>query len=199
MLRLVLKFYSWFRIPHMTKIERDKIKEILSLIENPCIFEYGSGYSTLYFAKFLRRKKRKFMMYSVDSSIDWHERVKKLIERNHLSECVKTFYEGNEQEYAVYVKRFSRKFDFILVDGRFRRRCLEVASQYLTDGGVAFLHDAERPYYHEPLALFKEAAFFESGKYYPFEKTEYKYWIGSNRYSAQKGFSLPPEEKLRPV
>lgn len=199
MLRFALKFYSFFQIPHMTKIERDKIKAILSDIENPCIFEYGSGYSTLYFAKFLRKKNKKFMMYSVDSSIDWHKRVKKLIDRNHLGESVKTFYEGNEQDYAHYLKRFSRKFDFILVDGRFRRRCLEVVAHCLADGGVVFLHDAERPYYHEPLGLFKEAAFFESGKYYPFEKTEYKYWIGSNRPLPGKSHGFQPQEKLRLV
>ena len=54
----------------------------------------------------------------------------------------------NLDQYVQYPATLHKKFDFILVDGRHRRRCLLEASKLLKPRGVAFLHDAYREYYH---------------------------------------------------
>ncbi len=54
----------------------------------------------------------------------------------------------NMDAYVNFPATLDKKFDFILVDGRHRRRCLLEASRLLKARGVAFLHDAYREYYH---------------------------------------------------
>lgn len=57
----------------------------------------------------------------------------------------------------TYVKHplgLGRRFNFIFVDGRHRRRCLITASKLLAVGGVVVLHDAKREYYHSAFEHF---------------------------------------------
>ena len=50
-------------------------------------------------------------------------------------------------DYVNYPATLGTPFDFILVDGRKRRRCLLAAADLLAPGGLAMLHDAYRTYY----------------------------------------------------
>lgn len=72
-----------------------------------------------------------------------------------------------------------KKFDFIFVDGRFRRRALKVAREAINPEGVVFLHDADREYYYSALKDFPYSAFLSGGRYSPFEKNENLIWVGS--------------------
>lgn len=54
----------------------------------------------------------------------------------------------NMDRYVSFPATLNRTFDFILVDGRHRRRCLLQAAGLVKPHGVAMLHDAYRPYYH---------------------------------------------------
>jgi predicted O-methyltransferase YrrM len=55
--------------------------------------------------------------------------------------------QANLDAYVDYPVARGLKFDFILVDGRKRRRCLLTAAQCLRPNGVVVLHDAYRTYY----------------------------------------------------
>ena len=50
-------------------------------------------------------------------------------------------------EYVDYPTLLGLKFDFVIVDGRKRRRCIEVSKKIVSEDGVIILHDAQRPYY----------------------------------------------------
>jgi SAM-dependent methyltransferase len=64
------------------------------------------------------------------------------------------FLAGREQDrradlddYVTYPARLSRRFDFIFVDGRKRRRCLIEAARLLKPNGLVLLHDSYRRHY----------------------------------------------------
>jgi hypothetical protein len=50
-------------------------------------------------------------------------------------------------DYVRIGALLGRRFDLVIVDGRKRRRCLLEASQLLSPGGIAVLHDCWRSYY----------------------------------------------------
>lgn len=203
-----LKLHSKINLPALTWLERKVYKEILTAFNHGRrleIFEYGTGFSTLYFAKFLKRKNIDFHFYSVDNNYEWHKKVTHTIKKNNLENNVTLFIcefppfwekagwdwekspepgqfapiAASESEYILKPKSLNKKFDLIVIDARFRRRCLEVAPECLNEEGIVFLHDAQKKQYHDPLSRFEYSAFIDSGPYFPFERRKYQCWIGS--------------------
>jgi|CXWL01.1.fsa_nt_gi predicted O-methyltransferase YrrM len=203
-----LVFHRLFKLPAMTKKEIAIYKKtLLSLYDGKLlnIFEYGSGFSTVYFAKFLRKNNINFHIDAVDNHEGWYGRVKSLVERAGLQDQVtvhlhpfQPFWEKEGWDWHVspplgkfapatneefnYVQKplaLGKKFNFILVDARFRRRCLEVAAQVLKKNGIVVLHDAERSHYHPTTKAYPYSQFVDSGHFYPFEKMDHRMWLGS--------------------
>ena len=58
-------------------------------------------------------------------------------------------------DYVGLPAALGLRFHAIIVDGRKRRRCLIQAASLLEEGGIALLHDAQRPYYQEAFASFR--------------------------------------------
>lgn len=205
---IVVKVNARLRRPAMTLKEIGIYKKCL-LSQPPGeplnIFEYGSGFSTIYFAKFLKKKKVPFHIYSVDNNSEWYGKIEKLVRKEGLNDVVTLylhkftpFWEKDEWDRAVlprcgqfapkmeaefeYINTpatVGKKFCFISIDARFRRRCLEIVRECLTEKGIVFLHDAQKRWYHEPLSLYKYSKFIDGGQYYPFDKRDWKIWIGS--------------------
>ena len=126
------------------------------------ILEWGSGDGTIYFSKFLKQKKINFKWVAIEHFIPWHEKVIVMLKENGLSDDVECFLKSptyeedkniqetlNLDEYINFPSTLGVKFNFILVDGRKRKECLDKASSILASNGVAVLHDAEREWYHE--------------------------------------------------
>ncbi len=193
LLDCILRGYFLLEKPLMTGKERRLYKSLLFDLSHrqPLdIFEYGTGFSTLYFSRFLRSKGIRFHIHSVEHDKTWYLNIKRRIDRAHLAKDVtlhlSEFSPGfsapqtsPELDYIDMLRVLGMKFDLIVIDGRFRRRCLEMASSCLKPGGVVLLHDAERSFYHGPLGLFKYSAFIDGGHFYPFEPREHKVWLGS--------------------
>lgn len=124
-------------------------------------FEWGAGGSTVEFPKVTLPYAR-FRWMSIEHSREWKNKVQAELEREGLSKFVQVILEpceGNpfEQPMDDYVEwpfRFEKRFNFIFVDGRKRRRCLLVASKLLARGGVVILHDAQREWYHSAFRAF---------------------------------------------
>ena len=205
---IAMKLHGVFGLPAMTLIERKIYKRaLLSLDVDEClnIFEYGTGFSTIYFAKFLKPKKIPFHIYSVDNNSKWYQKTKQLVKTRGLNDAITLYLseivpfwekEGWDWDISPKCGQFSpkteaefeyintplvteKKFDFVAVDGRFRRRCLEIIPECLSENGIVFLHDAQKVKYHEPLSLYKYSIFIDSGRYYPFDKGDWKIWMGS--------------------
>ena len=83
-------------------------------------------------------------------------------------------------EYVEYPRRLteSKGFDVIIIDGRFRRRCLRVAAEVLAPGGLVLLHDARKTHYHGSLGIYEFGHFFDSGNLAG-SKVKIKTWLGT--------------------
>ena len=104
------------------------------------IFEYGSGNSTLFYAKHVKR------VVSVEHDEAWFNKIVK--EKAPNAEMIFTHLEKNG-EYSQKAKLLGEKFDIIIVDGRDRVNCCIHSVEALTANGVLVLDDSERDFYNE--------------------------------------------------
>jgi hypothetical protein len=195
-------------LPGMTTKEIDIFKNIINLYKNGKIkvLEWGCGLSTIYFSKYLKDAGMDFEWHGIDNSKEWHEKIQKKIIEDGLADsvflCLFEFVpfwlkpgwdwnnparsgfgpkEENELRYISYPASLGIKYDVIIVDARFRRRCLIEAQKLLAPGGFVILHDAQKPHYHSPLGSYRYSRFIDSGfLYHSGGRTGVKMWIGSN-------------------
>ncbi|MBU1046185.1 class I SAM-dependent methyltransferase [Patescibacteria group bacterium] len=157
--------------PFMKKGEIKVIEKQLLLLGNQNkkinILEWGSGGSTVYFSKFLIDNNIDYSWLSIEYNRKWYEKVINFAKGLNNTKVV-LFDVGNNNlrqkniemtEYVNYPKTLNKKFDFILVDGRKRRRCLLESKELLEPNGVVFLHDAQRKYYHCVLKNYPDSLF----------------------------------------
>ncbi len=165
-------------LPWMTDCQIQHIKELLfdaaksrDILE--CL-EWGSGGSTLYFTRFMTEQGIDFIWTTIEYDLKWYKAVVQATAGE--PRIVPLLFEVSGEkplqtakrrdflmdDYVDYPLTTGKKFDFILVDGRKRRRCLQVAATVLAERGVAVLHDASRTYYHCALAGFPESSFLGS-------------------------------------
>lgn len=108
--------------------------------------EFGSGRSTLWFAKRVQH------LTSVEHDHTWHCRVSQLMTASHIENV--DFHlipddvppdSGNEARYVRVLDRFSaNSLDFVLVDGKYRNFCSLAALGKLRTGGVLIIDDVNR-------------------------------------------------------
>jgi predicted O-methyltransferase YrrM len=139
------------------------------------VFEWGSGGSTLFFAR------RAAEVIAVENDGDWAEKVRAACQERGLSHATIAFHAADNTEpppgfdpadpekffsgsaihnghlfrsYAEHINQFpSESFDVIVVDGRVRPACLRFAMPKLKPGGLLVLDNAERPWYARARAL----------------------------------------------
>lgn len=141
------------------------------LTENMIGLEYGSGFSTLFFANRVKH------MEVIEHHKGWYEKIVKLLTENKVDEKInyhlieqnksdevqlpefvnKSYYPENFNwrktyfNYFEHVKSYKDEyFDFIIVDGRARVECSLNAFAKLKSGGLFVLDNSERKRY-EPV------------------------------------------------
>lgn len=119
------------------------------------IFEFGSGNSTLFYAKLAGK------VVAVEHDEPWFNRISK--DKPANAEMI--FCELKEDgEYCRKPLSLPEKFEVIIVDGRDRVNCCKQAIDALTDNGVVVLDDSERAFYKPALDFLAEKGF----KHLPF-------------------------------
>jgi hypothetical protein len=97
------------------------------------VYEYGSGNSTLFWAK--RCKK----LISVENDKKWYEKIKRAITSNnveyHLLE--------KEQEYVHSIHRYENNFDVVIIDGIYRYQCAVEALKKIRGDGFIILDNSD--------------------------------------------------------
>ncbi|MCU0793392.1 MAG: class I SAM-dependent methyltransferase [Opitutaceae bacterium] len=116
------------------------------------LFEYGSGFSTEYFA---RRCKR---VISVEYDATWYEKVKAKVPAHVTVVHVPI---QDVQGYSGAIAGQATKFDVVLVDGAHRVECLRAALPALSESGVVILDDSSREEYRPGFEMMKAAGFRE--------------------------------------
>jgi predicted O-methyltransferase YrrM len=156
------------------------------------VLEWGSGFSTIYFSKFLKQKGIPFKWIAIEHFVPWYEKVISMLTENNLSnevECIlinptsepdKNIQETyNMDEYINLPSTFDINFDLIIIDGRKRSECLKTASTVLSADGVAILHDAEREWFHDGFKYYVNGGEFVTTNITPAARGGVqKMWVG---------------------
>jgi len=155
------------------------------------VFEYGSGGSTLFFAKNVKK------LVSVEHDKYWYEKVSERLSDDEFSNCEYTLllhepekepspqrggddcksyrstvkkYEG--MSFEKYVRSIDEYpdgcFDLVFVDGRARPSCIARALKKIRSGAFLMLDNSERKRYSNSVSLlanFQRKDFFGIGPY----------------------------------
>ena len=124
---------SFKPLPWFTYSFIDFIEERLSKEFN--VFEFGSGNSTLYFAKRVKQ------VTSVEHNSEWYNKLKSKIPNS--SNLILSKSDGME-DYITELKQSNKNYDIIIIDGIYRNECCFIATNFLTDEGVIILDDSKR-------------------------------------------------------
>lgn len=144
-----------------------------------CVFEYGSGGSTLFW---MSRVKE---VISVEHDITWHTHMKKKLDGQSIRNVQYIFaepaldlmfqkkrfenpddyissdagYAGkNFEQYVKTIDAFpDNYFDVIIVDGRARSSCIQQGIPKLKKNGWMIIDNSERKYYLSPFSFDKKS------------------------------------------
>ncbi|MDT7041969.1 hypothetical protein [Candidatus Nitronereus thalassa] len=130
----------WMNYP-IIKFLKDRLKTDIHL------FEYGSGFSTSFYAK---------LVHSV-TSVEYDEAWFKVVE-GQLPNNAKLIYRKQDidGEYCRAISLSNQKYDVIIVDGFDRVNCVKQSVPYLSERGVILLDDSQREEYEEAYAFLKQ-------------------------------------------
>ncbi len=135
-------------LPWMSYSILDFFEEKLN--KNLTFFEYGLGYSTLYFSEKVQSVR------SIEHDKTWfHDINEKLKEKGNVEMELVELEDGYEEA----IKKIKEKFDIILIDGRKRVKCAINAFDNISDNGVLILDDSNRDYYQGAFDFYKEKGF----------------------------------------
>ncbi|WP_367388795.1 class I SAM-dependent methyltransferase [Lewinella sp. LCG006] len=113
------------------------------------MYEYGSGYSTLYFAQRIAK------VYTIEYDQEWFNWLAKELPKN----VVATYKALEDNEYVNNIASINESFDIIIVDGRRRNECIKASLAKLKPNGVIILDDTHRKKYQSGYALIEEKGF----------------------------------------
>lgn len=102
------------------------------------VFEYGSGYSTCFYARHARS------VVSVEYDENWYANISSRLPENANLMFVKHDVDG---QYCRTIMRTGTHYDVVVVDGRDRVNCLKKSMHSLSERGVIILDDSERDSY----------------------------------------------------
>lgn len=114
------------------------------------LFEYGAGYSTLWFAQRVKE------VHALEYDRKWETQFRAMLK--HIPNVNLQFQELGP-EYLSAALEDEVGYDLILVDGRERVACLEKSLSALRAGGVIVLDDSEREEYQEAFRWAREAGY----------------------------------------
>jgi hypothetical protein len=133
----------WINYPAIRLLE-ERIKN------NFRVFEFGSGYSTLFFARLAQT------VVSVENDNTWFGNMKSRVPGN-----VTLLYRKKDKDgfYCRSISEAGGEYDLVLVDGKDRVNCVKQAVGCLSARGVILLDDSERPQYAECMEFMRGKGF----------------------------------------
>ena len=114
------------------------------------LFEYGSGYSTFFYARKVRT------VISVEYDEQWYRIVKSQMPAN-----VELIFREKDVDgdYCRVIGATGEQFDVVVVDGRDRVNCVKQAMPALSPRGVILLDDSQRDEYREGIEFARAKGF----------------------------------------
>lgn len=159
----------FFAHPGYPRIARDCIGHLEKAVSPSWeCFEWGSGHSTIFFAK---RTKH---VVSIEPDKSWYDRVVEWARAAKLTNLdlrhvpVSDPSEPRSKESVAYSDSIlafpDESFDCIFVDGVLRNECMANAPRKLKPGGIAILDDSQRGYDTSPFGNWPQKTFTDFNK-----------------------------------
>jgi len=140
------------------------------------VCEFGSGGSTLYLAKKVKK------IISIEHDKAWADKIQQKLIRQQLKNCdlytievnknqlLKNIDNGdNYKEYVAKIDSFpDHYFDLVFIDGRARNECIKHALPKVKNNGYILLDNSERDEYNQGKELLKKYQvknFYGPGRY----------------------------------
>jgi len=102
------------------------------------MLEWGSGRSTFWFAKRIKR------LLSIEHDRSWYEKINNRIEVNCISNVDYRLCESEDEYVTLPEKLDKESLEFVLVDGIARDRCALMALPLLRPGGILIIDNSNR-------------------------------------------------------
>ena len=99
------------------------------------LFEYGSGYSTLYYASHVA------VVHAVENNADWHRSISGRLAGTGAEVDLVS---GDPEAYIRTIRRRGIAYDVVVVDGWRRALCCAEAADVIGPSGVILLDDSQR-------------------------------------------------------
>ena len=135
-----------------------------------CVFEYGSGGSTLFIAKRVKS------MVSIEHDQKWYQYIDAALKKRAIKNCEYLLIEPENgdlmlkdsnlissqlifkpfKKYITQIEEYpDNSFDLVSVDGKARNLCVKYAIRKVRKGGILLLDDSNRGVYRPSLELLK--------------------------------------------
>jgi hypothetical protein len=137
-------------IPWVTYSFIDFIKERLK--RQFTVFEFGSGNSTYFYAKYAG------IVVSVEHNREWYDKIAATKPENAEIFFCELVRDG---DYCRMPLKLEETFDMIIVDGRDRVNCCRQSVKALSEHGVIVLDDSEKVDYKEGINFLVSKGFKE--------------------------------------
>ena len=104
-----------------------------------CVFEYGCGYSTLFWSTFAEN------VHSVENNKNWFEKIQKLIIEKKIQNINLSHKENDDFINNIEIQ--NKKFEIILIDSFARVKCIKKSINFLSENGIIILDNSDRIIY----------------------------------------------------
>ncbi len=133
----------WINYPAIAFLEQ-RLNRSLTM------FEYGCGFSTLFYARLIKK------VTSVEHNKIWYERI-----RTQTPPNVTVLHRAIDEDgqYCRSISNTPESYDIIVVDGKDRVNCIRQSINRLSDQGVLLLDDSKRLIYAEGFQLMYDNGF----------------------------------------
>ena len=118
----------WFTYPSIEYLKQLDLKNFNCL-------EWGCGNSTFFFAQ-----KTKHIT-SIEDNIEWYQIVNNRINEYGISN-IELLFAKNEKEYIS--PQIGNKYDIIIIDGNYRKECIETSINLFSGKGFIILDNSNR-------------------------------------------------------
>lgn len=124
--------------PELPWIAYDMIAYLDSFLsKNSRVLEFGSGMSTLWYAK------KAGEVYSIEDYRIWYDKIISKIKESEIKN-IHYIFEASTEEYSKFMFDDQQGFDLIMVDGSHRSSCIVNSVQKLRPGGILYLDNSDK-------------------------------------------------------